>query len=184
MGELGNFFTICVVFGNIVRFAGTLTAQTRQDSETTHTGRTPHPPSFAPAQARSPLRGRPLRGRSRAFQHLMSQNLAVLPHFVAVNSQEEGYGWVYSGIVYGGCMVVAGLGLGCGSLCGAGRAGNDWGVVYPITSFDKLLGGGVCGTINLTSFWDKVHPITSFDKLLGGGEKSIREFFTKIHRTP
>lgn len=72
MGELGNFFTVCVIFGNIVRFAGTLTAQTRQDSETTHTGRTPHPPSFAPAlavnrlrassslvcySARSPLRG-------------------------------------------------------------------------------------------------------------------------------
>ena len=30
---LGNFFTICVVFGNILRFVGTLTAQTRQDSE-------------------------------------------------------------------------------------------------------------------------------------------------------
>jgi len=30
-----------------------------------------------------------------------------------------------------------------GVWCGAGRAGNDWGVVYPITSFDKLLGEGV-----------------------------------------
>ena len=30
-----------------------------------------------------------------------------------------------------------------GMWCGAGRAGNDWGVVYPITSFDKLLGEGV-----------------------------------------
>ena len=52
--------------------------------------------------ARSPLRGRPLRGRSRAFQHLMSKNLPVLPHFVAVNSQGRGvravlweYGWCW-----------------------------------------------------------------------------------------
>ena len=51
-----------------------------------------------------------------------------------------------------------------GVWCGAGRAGNDWGVVYPITSFDNFW-EKVCvrGTINLTSFWDKVYPITSFD---------------------
>ena len=49
-----------------------------------------------------------------------------------------------------GCFGVLGV---FGVVCG--RAGNDWGVVYPITSFDKLL---------------------------VEGEKSIREFFTTIHR--
>ena len=86
--------------------------------------------------------------------------------------------------VYGWCMGYGVWGV-LGVWCGDGRAGNCWGVVYPITSFDKLL-VGVCvrGTISMTNFWEKVYPITSFDKLLGEGEKSIREFFTKIHQTP
>lgn len=105
MGELGNFFTVCVIFGNIVRFTGTLTvtAQTWQDSETTHTGRTPHPPSFAPAQARRPLRGRlaPYGALCELTAPHEPKTYRFLPHFVAVNSQEEGYGWVYSGSIVG-----------------------------------------------------------------------------------
>ena len=32
--------------------------------------------------------------------------------------------------------------MGYGSLCGAGRAGNDWGVVYPNNQLRQLLGEG------------------------------------------
>ena len=111
------------------------------------------------------------------------------------------------GGVVGLCMVGVWLVYGVwgvlGVWCGAGRAGNDWGVVYPITSFDNfwekvcVRGTGVannqlrqtfgirCGPQSAsTNFWEKAYPITSFDKLLGEGEKSIREFFTKIHQTP
>lgn len=48
---------------------------------------------------------------------------------------------------------------------------------------NQLFGGGVPIT-SFDNFWEKVWPTISFDKLLGEGEKSIREFFTKIHRTP
>lgn len=88
-------------------------------------------------------------------------------------------------------MWVLGCEVGVWGILGAGLAvcflGTwcDGGVVYPIISLDNFL-EKVCvrGTISLTSCWDKVYPNNSFDKLLGEGEKSIREFFTKIHRTP
>ena len=128
MGELGNFFTVCVIFGNIVRFAGTLTAQTRQDSETTPTGRTPHPPSFArPRSQQTAFELRSSLVCTTRGVHFVDfwphtgpfasipvphepKTYRFLPHFVAVNSQGEGYGWG-CGIVYGGCIV----GVGCGS---------------------------------------------------------------------
>ena len=142
---MGNFFTVCVVFGNILRFAGTLTvtAQTRQDSETTHTGRTPHPPSFAPALATNRHRASsslvcttrgvhfvdfwPHTGPVASIPAPHEQNLAVLPHFVAVNSQEEGYGW------------------GCGIVCGCWVL---WSGVCGVLAYGLALGrvlGRVCG---------------------------------------
>ena len=166
MGELGNFFTVCVIFVNIVRFAGTLTAQTRQDSETTHTGRTPHPPSFAPALATN---------RHRASSSLVCTTRGVhfvdvwphtgpfasspAPHepktlrFCLISSlstrRRRGMGgciasvwWVYS---WCGCM---GCGLALGAWVCFWRGMLDW-----CCGIWKLVWGWACG-----NRWDVVYP--------------------------
>ena len=117
----------------------------------------------------------PHTGPERVFQHLMSQKPAG---FASFRRCQLAGGGVWGGCiasvwwVYGWCMGYGVWGVGVlGVWCGAGRAGNDWGVVYPITSFDN--------------FWEKVCPPNNqLRQTLGEGEKSIREFFTKIHRTP